>query len=114
MHIIRFNEEWDFHNELKIIAIENDRIVYSYTLSTTNNENELLLAAVYVQPNHRGKGYFKHIMEDAIDFFDSSEYNKLVILVRNDNFILEKYKKYDFVFDKNYDGYFDWYVLNKK
>jgi hypothetical protein len=26
MYIIRFNEEWDFHNELKIIAIENNPV----------------------------------------------------------------------------------------
>ena len=98
------NQRWDKHLLIKHFGIEDDKVVYTYTIETFENcfdFSEVYLSGVYVDEAYRNKGYFNKIMEEVLD-----NYNNILIKVFRDYFIMDKYKKlgFEIIGDDNDDN----------
>lgn len=105
-YIVKENiQKWDFHKEIHYRIYDDQYELIAEFYFTIDKFLEL--RGIYVYEKHRNKGIFKSIIKYAIELFESKykteEYNELFILVVKDLWIIDIYKRFDFVYSHNYD-----------
>jgi len=110
----KYTQLWEHHKTDHYITIENDKIIYSYSITQfyERSDDDLKLEAVYVQEEYRNQGYFNKIMNDVLEL----DFNRLFIIVYNTSFIVDKYIKLGFEYynDVEDDDRYSWYIYIKK
>jgi len=107
--IIKYKQNWDYHNNIKFILLNDNEYVGSVELEEPNDKDFIKLQSLYIDYKYRGKGYSKILIEEAlketkIDIF---------LLVHKDNYIYNTYKRYGFEFYNIDMNDYDFYWLKK-
>lgn len=113
----------EMENVLLWIAVEDGEII-SYMHINANSLSRMKHSAsmgITVKKSWRGKGVGKHMMADAISFFESSSLHRLELTVVKENQVaVELYKKFGFVEEglmkdalKKGDTYYDVLMMAK-
>lgn len=88
-----YSQQWDFYREYHYLFYAGEELVGTcYVIDDGSDEYEYRLNGVYIQDEHRGKGYGKSILN-----YIKKQYDKLYLNVRYDNHIAIKlYEKNGF------------------
>ena len=109
MRIIE-KQTWDHHTTIRLIYLAGDKLIGSVSLQTGYNDfNEI--QSLYIQPEFRGIGYSKIMVEDILVFAKENG-DPIYLIVNKDNEIaINLYEKNGFKYYKDYNEEFNWMKL---
>lgn len=112
MAIINYSENWLIYVRHKIIMIDNNNnVIGSVQVSCHKKYKNNTIEELYVQPNYRNKGYGQKLLDSAIEA-GRITHNETYLLVEDDSFQMEWYKRNGFeITDKGTDNH-TWLKLN--
>ena len=109
---IRYTQQWDFCIIHSTTMILKGEYIGSYFFE--ESVDNTLLNGVYIDEQHRRKGFGNILLNDIQEQIKKREYRKTYLMVKKDNNVAkEMYKKAGFRFSSNQDRY-EWMIKKNK